>query len=307
MEKILKKVFLILTIVSIVGCGMNLSKLEKEIQIGIQQMFDKDYKDYEIVVTGVKVIGDKTYKGTVEFLYEGKPYIQPVIIKSTDKEYSYEFKFNPYVIKEEAEKATLKLIEENLLKADKKKFKIEVSEVNLFPNGDNSYDGIAVLTLNDKKYNIKVDVKYSDEGTIMYKIEDKELEKLNSDLAYMEYDDFEEVKHQLVVDPTLDKTINTYIESIANFETKKFKIRVDRLENGAIRYASCSSSSSFANKPDVVLNNGEWIPDGAHGDGYYDFVSGEYTYRVYVYIKGNVEFTLQVLKGEQVILSEDSI
>ena len=99
--------------------------MDNMVKEGLKSNFDKDYKDYEIVVTGVKVIGDKTYKGTVEFLYEGKPYIQPVIIKSTDKEYSYEFKFNPYVIKEEAEKATLKLIEENLLKADKKKFKIK--------------------------------------------------------------------------------------------------------------------------------------------------------------------------------------
>ena len=307
MKRIVRVLVLSLMIIVITACGINVKKMEKEVQVGIQDMFDKDYKTYEIVVNSVKITGEKTYKGTVEFLYKGKSYIQPVIIKSTDKEYSYEFKFNPYVIKEEAEKATVKLIEESLLKPDKKKFKIEVSEVNLFPNGENSYDGMVILLLNNKKYNLKVDVKYSDEGTIMYKIEDKELEELNSDLAYMDYNNFEEVEQQLIVDPTLDKTINTYVESIANFETKKFKIRVDRLENGAIRYASCSSSSSFTNKPDVVLNNGEWIPDGAHGDEYYDFVSGEYTYRVYVYIKGNVEFTLQVLKGEQVILSEDSI
>lgn len=307
MKRIVRLLVLTLMTIVITACGVNVKKMEKEVQVGIQDMFDKDYKTYEIVVNSVEITGDKTYKGTVEFLYKGKSYIQPVIIKSNDKEYSYEFKFNPYVIKEEAEKATLKLIEENLLEPDKKKFKIEVSEVNLFPNGENSYDGMVILLLNNKKYNLKVDVKYSDEGTIMYKIEDKELKELNSDLSYMDYNNFEEVEQQLIVDPTLDKTINTYVESIANFETKKFRIRVDRLENGAIRYASCSSSSSFTNKPDVVLNNGEWISDGAHGDGYYDFVSGEYTYRVYVYIKGNVEFTLQVLKEEQVILSEDSI
>lgn len=307
MKRIVRVLVLSLMIIVITACGINVKKMEKEVQVGIQDMFDKDYKTYEIVVNSVKITGEKTYKGTVEFLYKGKSYIQPVIIKSTDKEYSYEFKFNPYVIKEEAEKATVKLIEESLLEPDKKKFKIEVSEVNLFPNGENSYDGMVILLLNNKKYNLKVDVKYSDEGTIMYKIEDKELEELNSDLAYMDYNNFEEVEQQLIVDPTLDKTINTYVESIANFETKKFKIRVDRLENGAIRYASCSSSSSFTNKPDVVLNNGEWTPDGAHGDGYYDFVSGEYTYRVYVYIKGDVEFTLQVLKGEKIVVSEDSI
>lgn len=307
MKKIVKVLFLSLMIIAITACGFNVKKMEKEVQTGIQEMFNKDYKSYELVVNNVKIMGDKTYKGTVEFLYKGKSYIQPVIIKSIDKNYSYEFKFNPYVIKEEAEKATLKLIEENLQELDKKKFNIEVSEVSLFPNGENSYDGMATLILNNKKYNVKVDIKYSDEGTIMYKIEDKEFDTLNSDLMSIDYSDSEELEPQSIIDPTLDKTINTYVESIANFETKKFKIRVDRLENGAIRYASCSSSSSFANKPDVVLNNGKWIPDGAHGDGYYDFASGEYTYRVNMYVKGDVGFTLQVLKGEKVLVSEDSI
>ena len=37
-------------------------------------MFDKDYKTYEIVVNSVKITGEKTYKGTVEFLYKGKSY-----------------------------------------------------------------------------------------------------------------------------------------------------------------------------------------------------------------------------------------
>ena len=105
MKRIVRVLVLSLMIIVITACGINVKKMEKEVQVGIQDMFDKDYKTYEIVVNSVKITGEKTYKGTVEFLYKGKSYIQPVIIKSTDKEYSYEFKFNPYVIKEEAEKA----------------------------------------------------------------------------------------------------------------------------------------------------------------------------------------------------------
>lgn len=303
----LKSLVIIQLLIFMVACGNNVKEMQKEIQVGIQEMFDKDYSIYGLKVSKVEITGDSTYKGIVEFLYNGKPITQPVIINKNGKEYSYEFKFNPYVIKEEAEKTTKKIIEDSLSKQEYKKYKMSVSSVKLFSNGENSYDGLALLKLNNKEYNLKVDVKYSEDGAIMYKIEEKEFEELNSDLLYAEAELSIQAESKTTIDPKLHTSINTYSESLAEFKTKKFNIRVDRLDDGTLRYASCSANSTFENKPDVVLNNGVSYPDGARGDVYYDFISGEYTYRIYSFVMGNVGNKLEVRKNDKVIVSEDSL
>ena len=115
-EKIFNNLVMMLLLIFMVACGNGVKEMQKEIQVGIQEMFDKDYPAYGLKVSKVEVTGDSTYKGSVEFLYNGKAIIQPVIINKDGKEYSYEFKFNPYVIKEEAEKTTKKMIEDSLSK-----------------------------------------------------------------------------------------------------------------------------------------------------------------------------------------------
>ncbi|MDA0327242.1 MAG: hypothetical protein O3C47_08695 [Bacteroidetes bacterium] len=94
---------------------------------------------------------------------------------------------------------------------------------------------------------------------------------------------------------------------IHTIQTDKFIVRVDLLENEKYRYASWSIDSDISNKPDLVINNGEWTPDGSGGNHYYTFTNGEYSYVVYVYNMRADEtppFNLEVTKNDKVILSQ---
>lgn len=74
--------------------------------------------------------------------------------------------------------------------------------------------------------------------------------------------------------------------SIANFkapvyilETSKFKIRIDDLGKNKYRYASWSAKQSMSEKPDLVITNGEWVPDGSGGNSHFNFKKGNFLYR----------------------------
>lgn len=74
--------------------------------------------------------------------------------------------------------------------------------------------------------------------------------------------------------------------SIANFkapvyilETSKFKIRIDDLGKQNYRYASWSAKQAMSEKPDLVITNGEWIPDGSGGNSHFNFKKGNFLYR----------------------------
>ena len=73
-------------------------------------------------------------------------------------------------------------------------------------------------------------------------------------------------------------------------ETKKFRVRIDELSNGVYRYASWPINLHMNEKPDLILENGKWIPDGNGGNHSYKFVNGNYTY----------ECSINVLKEAEV-------
>jgi len=72
-------------------------------------------------------------------------------------------------------------------------------------------------------------------------------------------------------------------------ETKQFKIRIDDLGNDNYRYAAWEKSKSQSTRPDLIINQGKLIYDGSGGNYYYNFINGNYRYRVYVNILGTAE------------------
>ncbi|MEJ6776719.1 MAG: hypothetical protein QNK85_05280 [Crocinitomicaceae bacterium] len=103
--------------------------------------------------------------------------------------------------------------------------------------------------------------------------------------------------------------LKKFIKPIHTIETDKFIVRVDLLENQKYRYASWSKKSDLSNKPDLVINNGEWYPDGSGGNHHFSFKNGEYNYVVYVTILGASEtppFNLEVSKNDKVILNQSA-
>ncbi len=64
-------------------------------------------------------------------------------------------------------------------------------------------------------------------------------------------------------------------------KTKKFKIRIDKQPNGNYLYQSWGANAKITAKPDMIIADGEIIPDGSGGNYYYEFNNNNYSYKVY--------------------------
>jgi hypothetical protein len=93
-------------------------------------------------------------------------------------------------------------------------------------------------------------------------------------------------------------------------ETSKFRIRIDDLGNNNYRYASWSIKQKMSEKPDLVITNGKWIPDGSGGNSYFDFKKGDYLYRCYIIVLGTNDSppaTLTIYQRNKAILEQNAI
>jgi hypothetical protein len=54
----------------------------------------------------------------------------------------------------------------------------------------------------------------------------------------------------------LYKSIKKFERSVLEFQTKKFKIRIDYMGNYNYRYASWPAKNNMKNKPDLILEKG---------------------------------------------------
>lgn len=94
------------------------------------------------------------------------------------------------------------------------------------------------------------------------------------------------------------------------WKTKRFKVRVDELENGKYRYAVWSVNQSQSEQPDLILTNGSWAPDGSGGNSYYTFTNGAYRYECYLMRIGPEDSppgVLSVYKRNKMIVEEDVV
>lgn len=76
----------------------------------------------------------------------------------------------------------------------------------------------------------------------------------------------------------LHPSIQTFRKPIKVFETAKYRVRIDDLGNYNYRYVSWSIKSTMRDKPDLIIENGEYIPEGTGGNHRYEFKNGEYIY-----------------------------
>ncbi|KIQ21460.1 hypothetical protein RT99_11710 [Flavobacterium sp. MEB061] len=93
-------------------------------------------------------------------------------------------------------------------------------------------------------------------------------------------------------------------------ESSKFRIRIDDLGNNNYRYASWSVKQKMSEKPDLVITNGKWIPDGSGGNSYFDFKKGDYLYRCYIIVLGTNDSppaTLTIYQNNKTILEQEAI
>lgn len=64
-------------------------------------------------------------------------------------------------------------------------------------------------------------------------------------------------------------------------KTKKFKIKITKQANDKYLYQSWKANSSLTAKPDLVIKDGEYTPDGSGGNYHIDFTDKGYTYQVW--------------------------
>ena len=73
--------------------------------------------------------------------------------------------------------------------------------------------------------------------------------------------------------------LRNFDNEIVFMQTNKFKILLDYLSDGSIRYASWSRDKNISEKPDLILKNGILKYDGTGGNHLYIFKNYNYTYK----------------------------
>jgi len=145
---------------------------------------------------------------------------------------------------------------------------------------------------------------------------------LNNGIVWLDYDgklmttNYTSKKEKAIEEKLIELERSLLFDGLKDFEkpihtieTNTYIIRVDLLENQKFRYASWSKKSDISNKPDLVLNNGEWTPDGSGGNHHFTFTNGVYSYIVYVNVLKTAEmspFNLEVMKNDKVILEQSA-
>lgn len=109
-----------------------------------------------------------------------------------------------------------------------------------------------------------------------------------------------------VPDRHLHSSLHQYMNLEGLFLTKKHLIRIDRMEDGNLRYASWRRTGisreelSMNGEPELVLNNGE-----EDEDGNYLFCNGSYVYKVCPNHEDN--YLLEVSKHGKVIARDNQV
>ncbi|KAF2506622.1 hypothetical protein [Flavobacterium foetidum] len=107
----------------------------------------------------------------------------------------------------------------------------------------------------------------------------------------------------------LHSSIKEFKEPLYVLETSKFRIRIDDLGNQKYRYASWPIKSNMSQKPDLILQNGKWLPDGTGGNSYFEFKKGNFVYQCYIIVLGQSDSppaTLTIYQNEKTILEQNA-
>ncbi|PSJ88059.1 hypothetical protein CT153_12270 [Aeromonas veronii] len=99
----------------------------------------------------------------------------------------------------------------------------------------------------------------------------------------------------------LHPSVREYKSPELMWQTEKFTIRIDELDDGHYRYASWAKRKTLADKPDLVLKNGTVRVEGTGGNHTYLFTSGPYRYECVVTVLGE----RGVPPGELVVYKDD--
>ena len=107
----------------------------------------------------------------------------------------------------------------------------------------------------------------------------------------------------------LHTSINKFVKPVIILLTKKYRIRIDDMSAGKYRYASWKIDAKIGDKPDLIILNGEFVPDGSGGNYHYTFKNGKYIYECGITVLGEEDSApayLTIYKDGKEILSEEA-
>jgi hypothetical protein len=102
-------------------------------------------------------------------------------------------------------------------------------------------------------------------------------------------------------------SIKEFKQPICILETTKYRIRIDDLGDWNYRYVSWPLNSKMSDKPEIVLEKGEYVPDGSGGNHSYKFKNADYVYECSIIVMGEDDGApawLTIYKGDKVILAQ---
>lgn len=108
----------------------------------------------------------------------------------------------------------------------------------------------------------------------------------------------------------LHPSLSTLAKPILDWQTAKYRVRVDDLGDYNYRYASWGINKKPSAKPDLVLTHGEKKFDGSGGNHSYTFKNGRYSYVLQVTVIGcdtSPPGWLEVYKDYKRLLFEDVV
>lgn len=106
---------------------------------------------------------------------------------------------------------------------------------------------------------------------------------------------------------SLHPSIRQFTTPVLTWETKSFRIRLDLLGGGNLRYAAWPIETAIEAEPSLVLENGERESLGNGGNHFYTFRNGNYRYQLKVHdlrSDSTPAGMLEVYKGNELLLSE---
>ena len=127
--------------------------------------------------------------------------------------------------------------------------------------------------------------------------------------------EFEKAKQTELIDldrKRLHPCVRKFRHPVFEWKTKSYIIRVDDMDDWDYRYSSWSIDKKLSDKPDLVIYNGEYHPQGSGGNHNYDFKNGEYIYRVDVNRLGKYSYeeypgTLDIYKSGILIFRQGAL
>jgi hypothetical protein len=107
---------------------------------------------------------------------------------------------------------------------------------------------------------------------------------------------------------SLHPSLQKFQDLVLVAETAKLRVRIDETGQDRYRYAVWPRRRSMAEKPDLILEDGQVVYEGSGGNHGYHFKRGHYAYTVYVWVigaDGQAPGSLEVSKDDHEILHED--